>query len=283
MSFKWAFPIAGVLGILIMICYVTSANTTPPLAVPVTTPISVPFVKYIGGAGITEPNTEIISLGTNKPGIIKTVEARVGQVVQKGQILFVIENSEAEAQKEQAEAEFRNSQDQYNIIAAIKDKRAVSTDERHQKTNALEVARAKLKAAEANLELHNIRSPIDGVILSSNARVGEYALTGVNSEPLMRLGNISPMNIRIDVDENDAWRFRPDSSAVAYVRGNNNIKVDLQFVRIEPYVRPKLSLTGGAMERVDTRVLQLIYRFEPTGKPIYIGQQMDVYIEDNAR
>ncbi len=283
MSLKWAFPIAGVLGILIMICYVTSANTTPPLAVPITTPVSVPFVKYIGGAGITEPNTEIISLGTNKSGLIKSVDVRVGQIVQRGQILFVIENLEAQAQRDEYQAEFHDAQDKYNIIAAIKDKRAVSQDERNQKTNALEIARAKLKAAEANLELHNIRSPIDGVILSLNTRVGEYAQTGNSAEPFARLGNISPMYIRIDIDENDAWRFRPDSSAVAYVRGNNNIKVDLQFVRIEPYVRPKTSLTGDSIERVDTRVLQLIYKFEPTGKPIYIGQQMDAYIEDNIR
>ncbi len=266
-----------------MILYVTSANTTLPLAVPITTPISVPFAKYIGGAGITEPNTEIVSVGTSKSGIIKTVGASVEQTVQKGQVLFTIENSEASAVVEQAKAEFQDAQDSYNIIAAIKDKRAVSLEERQQKTHALQIARAKLKAAEATLDLHNVRSPIDGVVLSSDVRVGEFATYGQNAEPLMRVGNISPMNIRIDIDENDAWRFQPDSSAVAYVRGNNDIKVDLQFVRLEPYVRPKKSLTGDSVERVDARVLQLIYKFDPTDKPIYIGQQMDVYIEDNSR
>jgi hypothetical protein len=45
-------------------------------------------------------------------------------------------------------------------------------------------------------------------------------------------------------------------------------------------VLPKQSLTGDSSERVDTRVLQAIYSFDPkTMKNIYVGQQMDVFIE----
>jgi hypothetical protein len=44
-------------------------------------------------------------------------------------------------------------------------------------------------------------------------------------------------------------------------------------------VIPKKSLTGGSTERVDTRVLQVIYQFDPPNRPLYVGQQVDVYIE----
>ena len=55
----------------------------------------------------------------------------------------------------------------------------------------------------------------------------------------------------------------------------------LRFVHIEPYIVPKKSLTGESSERVDTRVLQIIYRFDrPTGASIYVGRQMDVFLED---
>ena len=50
-------------------------------------------------------------------------------------------------------------------------------------------------------------------------------------------------------------------------------------MRFEPYVVPKLSLTGDSAERVDTRVLQVIYSFDRGELPIYVGQQMDIYIE----
>jgi len=42
---------------------------------------------------------------------------------------------------------------------------------------------------------------------------------------------------------------------------------------------PKRSLTGDSTERVDTRVLQVLYRFDRGDLPVYVGQQMDVFVE----
>ena len=89
----------------------------------------------------------------------------------------------------------------------------------------------------------------------------------------------SPLHVRVDVDEHEAWRVKSNSPAQAFVRGNRDINTALQFVRFEPYVIPKKSLTGESSERVDTRVLQVIYSFDPGNLPVYIGQQMDVFIE----
>jgi hypothetical protein len=90
------------------------------------------------------------------------------------------------------------------------------------------------------------------------------------------------MHVRVDIDENDAWRFAKTSKAVAYLRGNRDFKVDLQLAYLEPFVIPKKSLTGDSTERVDTRVLQALYSFDRKQLPIYIGQQMDVFIETQA-
>jgi HlyD family secretion protein len=96
----------------------------------------------------------------------------------------------------------------------------------------------------------------------------------------MLLGKGAPqLHVRVDIDENDAWRLRTGAPAVAFVRGNPELKTPLQFVRIEPYVVPKVSLTGQTTERTDTRVLQVVYSFEQAALPIYVGQQMDVFIE----
>jgi hypothetical protein len=67
------------------------------------------------------------------------------------------------------------------------------------------------------------------------------------------------------------------------VRGNRDLKTALEFVRVEPYVLPKRSLTGESTERVDTRVLQVLYAFDPRGFPVYVGQQMDVFVEAAPR
>ena len=95
----------------------------------------------------------------------------------------------------------------------------------------------------------------------------------------MIMGTVDPLHVRVDIDEHDAWRVRGGSKAVAFVRGNKDISTDLEFVRFEPYVVPKRSLTGESTELVDTRVLQVLYRFTRGSLPIYVGQQMDIYIE----
>ena len=80
------------------------------------------------------------------------------------------------------------------------------------------------------------------------------------------------------MDENDAWRIKGHPDAEGVVRGNPSAKANLKFVRIEPYVIPKKSLTGDTTERVDTRVLQIIYSLEGSSLPIFVGQQMDIFI-----
>ena len=62
-------------------------------------------------------------------------------------------------------------------------------------------------------------------------------------------------------------------------RGNRALETPIHFARFEPYVVPKRSLTGDTTERVDTRVLQVLYQFHPGDLPVYVGQQMDVFIE----
>jgi hypothetical protein len=67
---------------------------------------------------------------------------------------------------------------------------------------------------------------------------------------------------------------------VATLKGRPGVRFDLSFVRVDPYVIPKRSLTGDNIERVDTRVLQVIYAL-PDKRPldVFVGQQMEVYLE----
>ena len=79
--------------------------------------------------------------------------------------------------------------------------------------------------------------------------------------------------------KHEAWRVPPEAKAAAAVRGNANLRTPLTFVRYEPFVVPKKSLTGDSTERVDTRVLQVIYRTDDENVPVFVGQQMDVFID----
>src|SRR5215472_17700906 len=150
----------------------------------------------------------------------------------------------------------------------------------------LEIARTQVAQAEAavhqdqvNIERLTTRAPIEGNILQNKVRLGQYAQCGPLNEPLMILGSVTPFHVRVDVDEHDAGRVRAGAVALGSPRGNGSLKIPLEFVRFEPYVIPKKSLTGDSTERVDTRVLQIIYRVKDQDAPLYVGQQMDVYVE----
>jgi len=218
----------------------------------------------------------------------------------------------AEARVREAESALNDAKVQLALMESVTDKRAIREEELSRRRFAVQAAKARLEEAQARLALlkagswrHDlgvaraevgmaeaqvsriktdierltVRAPVSGIILQSNVRVGEYAQTGPLGRPLMLVGSVGSLHVRVDVDENDAWRVRAGAPAEASVRGNASLRGPLRFVRFEPYVIPKESLSGSGTERVDTRVLQVIYRLEPDALPVYVGQQVDVFIE----
>jgi HlyD family secretion protein len=150
----------------------------------------------------------------------------------------------------------------------------------------IDVAKAAVLQAESELESTRImldrltvRAMADGEILQVNVRPGQFAALAWR-EPMIVLGDVKRLHVRVDIDENDLPMFEPRARAIATLKGRSQVKFPLEFVKVEPYVIPKKSLTGDNSERVDTRVLQVIYAL-PDDRPIqvYVGQQMDVYLK----
>jgi multidrug resistance efflux pump len=150
--------------------------------------------------------------------------------------------------------------------------------QRREAEARLAAAVAKRLRARDDLDKTVVKAPIDGTILRVNLRVGEYAQPGVLAEPLLAMGATDVLHVRVEVDETDAWRVASGAPAVAQLRGNAAIRAELAFVRFEPMVVPKRNLAGGTQERVDTRVLQILYRFDPKQFPARVGQQVDVFV-----
>jgi len=189
-----------------------------------------------------------------------------------------LETAAADAQKAgasvaAAKAALASAQQQIEVLSA----------QRKEAEAKLGQVKAALQQAMVDLDKTVVRAPIDGAILKVNVRLGEFAQAGVLSDPLMTMGSIDPLHVRVDIDETETWRVRPGRSALARLRGNPGISAPLSFVRFEPYVLPKRSLSGDTTERVDTRVLQAIYAFAPSQFPAFVGQQVDVFIAAPSR
>jgi multidrug resistance efflux pump len=142
-------------------------------------------------------------------------------------------------------------------------------------------SRAKVEKVKTELERAVVRAPVDGDILRVNVRPGEYISTPSTRPPIV-LGDVRLLHVRVEIDEQDIFRFRPGGAARAFLRSHPKEEFPLAFVRVEPYVVPKKSLVGDGAERVDTRVLQVVYSLNPLASTIYVGQQLDVFIAADA-
>jgi HlyD family secretion protein len=141
----------------------------------------------------------------------------------------------------------------------------------------VEISAAELKVAEVQLEQRTIQAPCAGEVLQVAIHPGESA-TPQAAGALILLGAVDTLQVRVDIDENDAWRVTSALPAMAYLRGNHHIHFPLTGARIEPFVVPKRSLSGLGTERIDTRVLEIRYAIRRSEIPIYVGQQLDVLI-----
>lgn len=280
-------------------------SNTPPAPPPVSQ-----YRNTIAAVGLLEPSSENVRIGTPLSAIVELVFVQAGDEVAAGAPLFQLETRHlraafadaesavgvARAGVVVAEAAHADASQQLALALAVEDKRAISEDELEKRRHAAATARARLDEAQAlvgaaiaerqriqvDIERSTVRAPIAAKVLKVNVREGEYAPAAAVAEPLMILGNVDPLFVRVDVDEHLAAHIRSSARAVGAVRGDASIRTPLSFVRFEPLVVPKRALTGDSAERVDTRVLQVIYRVDRKDAPLFIGQQLDVFIDGDA-
>ncbi len=293
---KYLLPILALIGLLIAITMVLIGNRQPPISRPAAQSPKAPFASYVAGAGIIEASTGNIVVGTPVSGIVVELYVNTGSQVNAGDKLFRIDDREQRAQRLPAAAKIKEiaarlaqARSQFERANSVSDKRAISVEELNNRRFAVKLAEAALASAQAqvqqiqmDIDRHTVRALVHGRILQNRMRVGEFVQGGAPGASAMLLGSDDRLFVRADIDENDAWRVQPGARAVAFVRGNPTLHTALKFERVDPYVLPKTSLTGGSAERVDTRALQVIYSFDHTALPVYVGQQVDVFIETNA-
>jgi len=160
-------------------------------------------------------------------------------------------------------------------------------DIQNQEKQAAALAKSR-DAALALLDKYTLRAPADGVILSINAALGSTVTPQgafdpytQGNFPLLVMGTAEDrLQVRAYVDE-ILVHGMPDQTKLTgqmFIRGTD-IRIPLTFVRVQPYVSPKIELSDQRQERVDVRVLPVVFSFDkPAGLNLYRGQLVDVYI-----
>lgn len=219
------------------------------------------------------------------------------------------EAAAAQAAVRSAQVELESAKQQYNMVQGLSDPRSISQEEKNRRLFQLqqaearyiqaqadwskvsagawepdveiaklevEQAKASVQGTQAQLQNTKVRSPIDGTVLKVNIHPGE-----VPTMPSMIIGKTKPLYLRVSINQLDIPRFNKNAPAVGYLEGDSNIPYPLEFVNIEPFLATKQNLTNEITEKVDTRVLNIIYCIKDSPTPLIIGQQMDVFIETN--
>lgn len=362
---RYLLPAVAVVAFSFAMLSMTKAQQKPAPVSPPVDPGKSPFGKQVAGAGIVEPETENIAVGTHVPGVVKAVHVRPGDRLRAGASLFDLDDRQIAAElafrraaRDSAAAQLAKldaaprKEELPPLEAKVAEAKANLDDkvklyERSRRETAggvgsietletrqmaVDVARAQMRRAEADLALlrkgswefdlavsratvaqaeaqveqtrteldrlrvaaPRVRKPsadralepipasdlVEFKVLQVNVRPGEYVGT-TPGQAIIVLGTVGRLHVRVDVDENDIGRFKPGMKGVATPRGEPDTRFPLTFVRVEPYVIPKKSLTGGNTERVDTRVLQVIYVIDRPDVPLYVGQQLDVSLDAN--
>jgi HlyD family secretion protein len=145
-------------------------------------------------------------------------------------------------------------------------------------------------ASRALLGKYTLRASRDAVVLAINTIIGNYVSPQGSydsytqgADPVITLGSLpSSLHVRCYVDEILVPRLQLGSKMIAQmsIRGSD-VKIPLEFVRVQPYVSPKIELSDQRQERVDVRVLPVIFKIKKsTNVNLYPGELVDVYISE---
>jgi HlyD family secretion protein len=245
MTRKFLLPVLALAGLAIAIAAVIRDNEAAPAIGAPSPTATAPFASYVEGTGITEASTGNIAIGTPVSGIVTAINVNWGEKVAAGATLFTIDDRDiqaqllpADAKVKQAEADLAKTKNLLQVAGGLAIGRSISKVEMENRRYDVAIKQAALAAAKAEvgqlkieIARHTVKAPVAGSVLQINTRVGEFAQSGVLNPPLMLFGDDSRLYLRVNVDENDAWRVHANAQAVAYVRGNPMLKTALKFVR----------------------------------------------------
>ncbi|MGE8176808.1 efflux RND transporter periplasmic adaptor subunit [Pseudomonas fluorescens] len=285
--------VLAVIGVLAGVTAAYLLGRTPRPLPPAFAPASSTYDTAIYANGIIEseqPGGSNIVIYPQVSGPITQVLVQEGQAVTRGTPLVTIDDAVPRANFELAQASLKTAQDQYTKRLASYgiDPKSISKDTLDTAKDTAAQAQAALKAANATLAQYAIKAPVDGVVLAINTTVGSYVSPQGAYDPyiqqfsplLVMSAEQTHLAVRCYVDEILIARLpTPEHIRAQMLIHGSDIKVPLEFVRVQPYVSPKIQLSNQRQEKVDLRVLPVVFRFEKKDLPmVYPGQLVDVFI-----
>ena len=179
---------------------------------------------------------ELVTVGAQTSGKIEYLPVKVGQRIQKGDLIAQIDSTTQENDVNSAKAKLTSLKAQLNaaeISAKIAEKQfvreqrllkknAASQEDFENAKDAFEAAKAKvtelkasiaetalaLNTAETNLGYTKITAPLDGVVVSVPVKTGQTVNAAMNTPTIVQIADLSQMEILIEISEGDIGKVQ---------------------------------------------------------------------------
>lgn len=215
----------------------------PPAAVTVAPAAQQEVVEWDEFTGRTEP-VESVDVRPRVSGYIQEVKFQSGQLVKKGDVLFVIdprwhqaEFDKLAADAERAKVQFENAKREADRSGQLLANKAISTEEADERVARFNAAKAALASAEASrdfakldLDYTQVRSPIDGRVSRAYLTEGNY-VSGIAGAATMltTVVSVNPVYVYVDVDEDTLLKYNTLAAAKKLEMDDGKVPVELQL------------------------------------------------------
>ena len=236
---------------LIAGCGQTAAQpqSRPPAAVTVAPVEQKEIVEWTEFTGRTEP-VESVEIRPRTSGYIQEVRFQSGQLVKKGDVLFVIDPRWNQATFDQRQAEYEQAKGEADRTALLLKNNAISAEDAEARKARYAGAKAALDSARLDLEYTEVRSPIDGRVSRALLTEGNYASGVAGSASLLTsVVSVDPVFVYASVDEDALLKFNRlvETKKLGNTDGGR-IPVELQLAHESDFPH------RGAIESFDNRL-----------------------------
>jgi HlyD family secretion protein len=205
---------------------VSGGSTPPPQAAK---PLPVLSVSVVAAAqksvdddirviGTVVPRENVVVISELSGLRVRAVYAETGDYVKKGQPIALLDGESLSIDSQSLQTEFERTRDEYERIKEMLVLGIVSKEFGRQRQAAFEVARARLRTAQLNVNRTQIVAPTDGLIYERSATIG--GLTNA-SEPLFRIAKDGKVEMEASVPEALVRRLKPAMPVAVTVAGES--------------------------------------------------------------
>lgn len=231
-------------------------------SLPTTTAVTRATIEETVLASGTIEASQLVSVGAEVSGSIKTLNVALGDSVKTGDVIAEIDSLNQENAVKAAKAALANIEAQKRMQAAtlaqlkvalaraekLNPQKLISDADYQSAQLAVETAQGQLEALEAqiqqaeisvdtatlNLSRTQILAPMDGTVVSLEVEVGQTVNASSSSPTIVKLANLDDMVVKAEISEADVPRVEAGQHVYFTILGAPDTRIDATLRAIEP-------------------------------------------------